>query len=190
MKRKFLAAREDLVEMIKKIAERKNITLYALANEAIEYFIKAEQTGEPLGQIIERYRLIKTVKEAGFTLTPENVWFAFLHQETETESSLTKLWKESGEWFGKFCQTKFSPDSNLETLTKILNIVLWDFSDFAITKNNNKINVRCVGSRTPKNYTNLIAFFIQGVFETYNYTLIAKDISRGIIAINFVERKV
>lgn len=189
VKRKFLAAKGDLVEKIKEIAKKKNLTIFSLANEALENLIKAEQTGESLSQIIEKYDMIKAVREAGFTLTPENIWFSFLNQKVESKSNLTEFWKESGEWFGKYCKTKFTDDSSLQTLEKIMNIVLWDFSDFSIAKNESEITIRCVGSRTPENYTNLIAVFIQGVLEAYNYTITTKEVARGIIVLTFREKE-
>ncbi|RLG91594.1 MAG: hypothetical protein DRO36_03920 [Candidatus Hecatellales archaeon] len=191
MGRKFLAAREDLVEKVKDLAKKKNLTLYALVNDALEQILKAEETGKPLPEIVENYQTLKMVKEAGFILTPANLWYGVVEKAfKEEDKTLEKVWSENGEWFGKYCKTMF-PDKNLqELLEKIINTVFWDLSDCTVTaKENGEILVRCVGSRYSTSHTTLLASFILGLMQAYNYKNLEKDVSKGILSLTFKKEK-
>jgi len=189
--RKFLAAREDLVEKIKNLAKKKNLTLYALINETLEQVLKAEEAEKTLAEIVDEYQTLKMVKEAGFILTPSNLIYPILEKTfKDEEKNLTKIWFENGEWFGKYCKTMFPNQNHQKFLEKILNTIFWDLSDCTINQNNNdEISIKCVSSRYTSSYTHLLVSFILGMMKPYNYQPIKKDVSRGIVALTFKKEK-
>ena len=190
MGRKFLAAREDLVEKIKNLAKKKNLTLYALINETLEQVLKAEEAEKTLAEIVDEYKTLKMVKEAGFILTPSNLIYPILEKTfKDEEKNLTKIWFENGEWFGKYCKTMFPNQNHQKILEKILNTIFWDLSDCTINQNNDEISIKCVSSRYTSSYTHLLVSFILGMMKPYNYQPIKKDVSRGIVALTFKEEK-
>ena len=185
-----MAAREDLVEKIKNLAKKKNLTLYALFNETLEQVLKVEETEKTLTEIVDEYKTFKMVKEAGFILTPSNFIYSILEKTfKDEEKNLTKIWFENGEWFGKYCKTMFPNKNHQKFLEKILNTIFWDLSDCTINKNNDEISIKCVSSRYTFSYTHLLVSFILGMMKPYNYQLTKKDVSRGIVALTFKKEK-
>lgn len=191
MGRKFLAAREDLVEKIKKLAKRKNLTLYALINDALEQILKAEETGKTLPEIVKNHQTLKMVKEAGFILTPSNFLYEVIEKKFKgNDKNLTKIWSENGEWLGKYCKTIFPNENPHNILEKVINIVFWDLSDCTIiTKENGEIQVKCVGSGYSISRTVLLASFILGLMQAYNYQNLKKEISKGILSLTFKKKE-
>ncbi len=187
MGRKFLAAREDLVEKIKNLAKRKNLTLYALINDALEQILKAEEAGKTLPEIVEDYQTLKMVKEAGFILTPSNFLYGVIEKAfKDDDKTLTKIWSENGEWFGKYCKTIFPNENPQKLLEKVISTVFWDLSDCTVTtKENGELLVRCVGAGYSTSRTILLASFILGLMQAYNYQNLKKEVSKGILSLTF-----
>ncbi|MBS7622017.1 hypothetical protein KEJ32_07910, partial [Candidatus Bathyarchaeota archaeon] len=103
MKRKMLAAREDLVNEVIDIANRRGFTLYALTNEALQRVIEADRMGLSLGEVADECKVLDAAKRGGFVLVPEMLLYEVLEKAyKEMRDWMTKVWSESGEWFGKF----------------------------------------------------------------------------------------
>ena len=186
MERNFLAARKDFVVKVRDIAKKKNQTIYALVNEALEQLLRAEEMGISLPEIVDGYYFFHLAKESGFTLTNEDLLFYMLDKVFEEDSkSLTDMFYQTGEWLGKYCKVRFSGANQLLTIEKMVQNLFREITDFDITKNSDEILVQCIGSRIPKSYTTLLSTFIEGIMHTFEYSTIKKDMSKGSISLKF-----
>ncbi|WP_309492971.1 hypothetical protein [Candidatus Hecatella orcuttiae] len=190
MNRKLLAAREDLVKKIAQIAKRKNLTLFAFINETLEQLLKSEEKGVPLPQIVEEYFILKTAKEAGFNLTPESLFHGLLEKVFQKDDrALREAWRDMGGWFGKYFKTLYSNQDSLKLIEKVMRTILWEASDFSLTKDGEEVYLRCIGSRCPASHTLLLSALLSGFMEAFDYTPVRKDLARGIISLTFVKRR-
>ena len=186
LERNFLAARKDFVVRVRDIAKKKNQTLYALVNEALEQLLRAEEMGIPLPEIVDRYFFVNIAKESGFTLTNESLLFYVLEKVFEEDNeSLAGMFYKTGQWLGKYCRVRFSGEDPLRVIEKIVRSLFWEISEFGITKNSDEILVQCIGSRIPSSYTTLLSTFLEGLMHTFEYSTVKRDVSKGIISLTF-----
>lgn len=188
-KRKFLAARGDLVTKLTEIAHKKNVTLYGLLNELLQQAIRTEEMGRTLEEVVDNQVILALAKEAGFTLAPETLWTDLLDKVFEKESkSMNEMWHDAGQWFGKFCQVRYPGPESFRFLEKTMRTLFWHVSDFTVDSRPDHISVRCVGSRLSRSETALLAEFISGVLGTFGYFLGNRTVSRGIISLEFSKK--
>jgi len=188
MKRKFLAARDDLVTRIIQIAESKNVTLFGLLNETLEQLIEAEQIGETLQQIVAQHKVTKMAREVGFVLVKEELLNDVVDKVYETDNAaLHKTWTMTGQWFGRFLQTRIREQEPVNALEGTLRMLLWNATDFNIAENDGKLSLKCVGSRIPYAQTVLLSDFLIGIMNAFEYSSVKKSIDRGIISLDFVK---
>lgn len=189
IKRKTLVAREDLVDLLSVIAKQKGYSLFNTVNEIFELVIKAEQMGINLRMAIEERNILRTAKEAGFILGLESLWYemAELIYEKAKDEAL-KMWFEAGVWFAKRYVTSDLADP-IEAFQKDLQTFMWNVSEIAIEKAENKISVRLISPRFPESYTILFASFLEGAIEAFNYKLMRKEISKGNIRLESVKEE-
>lgn len=186
LKRNFLAARQDFVVRVRDMARRKNLTIYALVNETLEQLLRAEEIGVPLSEIVDWYFLVKVAREGGFTLTSESLLFYVLEKVFKEENdSLADMFYETGEWLGKYCLVRFTGEDPIRVFEKIVRGLFYEISEFGISKNSDEILVQCIGSRLTGSYTTLLSVFLEGVMHAFDYSVVNKDVSRGIIALTF-----
>ncbi len=186
MKRKFLAAREDLVNKVSEIAQRKNVTLFGMINAALEELIKSEETGQNLHDIVDNQLIIKMAKEAGFTITTENLWNYALDKIFEKDNeALNEMWHTTGQWFGKYCKVRFPNDDPLAIFERIIRTLFWNISEVNAIQNSGEVTITCIGSRIPYSYTVLLSAFIIGFMESFSYLSHDRSLSKGIISLAF-----
>jgi hypothetical protein len=186
LERNFLAARKDFVVRVRDIAKKRNQTIYALVNEALEQLLRAEEMEVSLPEIVDGYYFFHLAQESGFTLTNESLLFHVLEKVFEEDSkSLTDMFYKTGEWLGKYCKVRFSGENQLLTIEKMVKNLFREITDFDITKNSDEILVQCIGSRIPNSYTTLLSTFIEGIMHTFEYSTIKRDVSKGIISLKF-----
>ena len=186
MKRKMLAAREDLVNKVLEIAGRKNVKLYGMINDMLELVIRAEDMGLSLEETVSQYGIVKAAKDAGFVPVVESLWYDVIEKVFRTDRSwMTKKWYETGQWYGKYYSSKL-PQDPLAAFKQDLSSLTWNVSEFSIVEDEDgEILVRCVSPRFPLSYTTLFSGFLEGVLNTFGYDCEKKGISKGIIRMVF-----
>ncbi|MEM3736581.1 MAG: hypothetical protein QXJ75_00600 [Candidatus Bathyarchaeia archaeon] len=186
MRRKFLAAREDLVDKLSKIAQEKNVTLFGMVNEVLEEFIRSEENGQSLREVVDSQLILKMAKEAGLILVTENFWNYILDKGFENDKEvLDEMWRSTGQWFGRCCKIRLPSESPLGTLERAMRALPWNISEVNITRSKDGGNVTCIGSRLSLPNTTLLAAFMIGFMDSFGYTLSSRNISRGIISLDF-----
>lgn len=179
VRRKMLAAREDLVEQISDIANRRGFTLFNMINDLLELAIKVEGMGLSLRDVVDEYGLVKAAKDMGFVLGLENLWYDMVELAySKAKSKTLKSWFEAGAWLAKRYATSDVADP-VEAFKRDLEAFTWNAPEFTIEKVENKLSIRIISPRFPESYTVLLTSFLEGALESFNYEIAEKEVSKG-----------
>jgi hypothetical protein len=183
LKRKMLAARVDLADEISEIAARRG-TLYDYVNDVLDQAIRAEELGLSLKEILDDRWLIKTAKEAGFTIVPEKIVYDLIENayRKSGKRKMTGLWYETGQWYGRYY-------ADLRKFDDSVRRFFWDVSEFRISKEEKNVNLTCLSSKFSEAYTEMFSKFLEGAFNALGYDLDESDVSKGIISLKFLKSK-
>jgi hypothetical protein len=186
IRRKMLAAREDLVEQISNIANRRGFTLFNMVNDLLELAIKVEGMGLSLRDVVDEYGLVKAAKDMGFVLGLENLWYEMVELAySKAKSKALKSWFEAGVWLAKRYVTS-ELDDPFKAFKRDLEAFTWNVPEPFIEKVGNKVLVRLISPRFTESYTLLFAAFLEGALETFGYKSAGKEVSRGRIRLEAV----
>jgi hypothetical protein len=186
IRRKMLAAREDLVEQISNIANRRGFTLFNMVNDLLELAIKVEGMGLSLRDVVDEYGLVKAAKDMGFVLGLENLWYEMVELAySKAKSKALKSWFEAGVWLAKRYVTS-ELDDPFKAFKRDLEAFTWSVPEPFIEKVGNKVLVRLISPRFTESYTLLFAAFLEGALETFGYKSAGKEVSRGRIRLEAV----
>ena len=184
--KKLIAVQNDLVQKVVRIANIKGRTVYSFVNEIMEQAIEAEEMGRSLKEVVEHYKLIEIEKKTGSVLIPREILNLMIRRLFErNDESLADVFYKTGQWLGKYCQTRFSGEDSLRVIEKIVQGLFWEISEFDITKKTDEILVQCIGSKIPSSYTTLLSTFIEGLIHTFEYSTVKKNVSKGNISLTF-----
>ncbi|MCX8178153.1 MAG: hypothetical protein N3F10_07695 [Candidatus Bathyarchaeota archaeon] len=181
IKRKMLAAREDLVDRVSEIARRKG-TLYEFVNDVLQEAIRADSMGTTIKEALDEVGLIKMAKDSGFILVPERLWYEVVERLGARSSWIKNLWHETGAWYAKFYG---SP----ERFAEFIRILFWDLVDFSISRVDGGFAVKCLCPKFNINLAELFSIFLEGAYEAFGLHVMKRDVSRGVIYMEFASAK-
>jgi len=182
----MLAAREDLVNKLLKIAGRKNVKLFGMINDTLELVLKAEGMSLSLEEAVNEYGIVKAAKDAGFVPAVESLWYDVVEKVFRTDKDwMIKKWYESGQWFGKYLLARFHDRNQVEAFGRLLEVGRWDLKEVHVTEGGGVVKVRCVSPLLPIENTVLLLKFIEGVMDSLGYKAIKEDCLKGIILLEF-----
>jgi hypothetical protein len=186
LKRKMLAAREDLVDRVSEIADRRGFTLFGMINDMLELVVRAEDMGLSLREIVDRYEVVRAAKEAGFILGLESLWYDVVEEAyRRDEDRVMKRWFEAGVWCAK-CYLVKGIEDPLAAFNRDMQAFTWNASEFSIVKREeDEALVRCISPRFPHSYTTLFSAFLEGALNTFGYKCVERDVARGVIQLRF-----
>lgn len=186
MGRKLLAAREDLAEAVANLAKERHLTLFSLVNESLEQTLRAEGFKRSLRDVVDEYEALNIAKETGYVLVIEETLYALIERYyREDREGIIKAWYDQGAWYGKVLPAHFMGRDQVEALERFMRTILWELSDFTLSKLKNGLALRCIGPRLSESYTSLLAAFLEGLMHSLGYKTLGKDVSRGIILLTF-----
>jgi hypothetical protein len=183
MKRKMLAARVDLANEISEIAAQKG-TLFDYVNEVLKQALRAEGLGLTLKEVLDDMWLIKTAKDAGFTVIPERIIYDLTENTLKKlgNQRTTGLWFETGQWYGKYYE-------DLRRFESSVRKYFWDISEFKISVEDGHTILTCLSAKFSEAYTKLFSKFLEGALNALGYDLYESEVSKGIISLTFVKSK-
>jgi len=189
LRRGFLAAREDLVKKLSELVASRHQKLFGVVNEILEQALRVYGFGKSLSEVVDEYEALMVGRKAGYVLVAQGLLYplvegAYLRQGNKLE----KAWYEHGVWLGSYLSARFGAE-DLEKLEKVMNVLLWEASEFKLTKNGDKVTLRCIGSTIPPSYTSLLASFLEGVMNAYGLTAVRKDVSRGVVILDLARQE-
>lgn len=183
MKRKMLAARADLADKVSEIAARRG-TLYDYVNDVLEQAIRAEALGLTIKEVLDDLWLIKSAKDAGFTIIPEKIIYDIIEDAYERLSKrrMMNLWYETGRWYGRYYEDIGRFESSIRKF-------FWDVSEFKVSVEDEHLDLVCLSSKFSEAHTRLFSKFLEGALNAFGYDLDESDVSKGIIILKFVKSK-
>lgn len=185
MKRKMLAAREDLANQVSEIASRKGLTLFAVTNEALEQVVELDKMDRRLSDVADEYEVLKAAKDAGFILVPESLLYETMDKaHREMRKWMIKKWAESGEWYGKYYSVR-NPEHTLDNLRRDMCGFFWNVREFDVTRNDDEVSVRCVSPRFPESYAVFLSAFFEGALNMLGYKCVEKHVAKGFVQLKF-----
>lgn len=185
VRRKLIAAREDLAEKLMRVAERRGLTFYRLVNEIIEQALRAEAMGASLKEIVDEHGVLDVAKKAGFVFTIESLLYDVLDGSFEVgKRKLTKMWREMGRWYGGYCSAS-RPEDSLAAFKEAMNALTWNASEFEVVEGEKGVTVRCISPKFPLSYTELFSSFLEGALEALGFKCTGREVSTGVIALEF-----
>jgi hypothetical protein len=181
----MLAAKEDLVNKVIEIANRRKLSLFALTNEALEQVVEFDKLGMRLSEIANEHKILKAAKDAGFTLVPEALLYDTMDRAyRENKNWMLKRWAESGEWCGKYYSVKNAEDT-LQRLKEDMRDFLWNAREFELAQNGNGgVLVRCASPRFSESFATFLSAFLEGTLNALGYECAQKDVSEGFVQLN------
>jgi len=189
IRRKTVAAREDLIERASEVAKQKGFSLYAFINEILEFTLQAEEMGVSLRSLIEERGLLKAAKEASFVLGLESLWYDMVDISCEkAKRRALNCWVESGAWLAKRYVSSGIKDPFLAFKCD-LEAFTWNASELDIENGKDYVSIRIISPKFSKSYTFLLAAFLESALKTFGYTRFNKDITRGTIRMKAHRRK-
>ncbi|MFW6117779.1 MAG: hypothetical protein ACOC6G_04255 [Thermoproteota archaeon] len=187
MKRKMLAAQEDLANQLKKIADRRGTTLYALTNQLIRHTVKMDELDLTFEKAVREGEVLQAAKNTGFILCPENLLYEVMDGVYEDEEGwLAEKWYESGEWCGKYYHVKH-PDDPLKQFMEDMHNFFWNVTELKTLTNSDQkeMGLQCLIPRFPKSYAVLFTSFLEGALNSMGYQCDDTTVTKGIIKIKF-----
>jgi len=184
-----LFAREDLANRLSIIAKQHGYTLYSLVNEILELAIRAEDAGVNLRKVFEESWLLKNAKKDGFILGLESLFYdmAELAYERARDEAIEK-WFEAGVWLAKRYVTK-EDENPFEAFKRSLEAYTWNVAELTIEEDEKTVSIRIINPRFPESYTILYSAFLEGALETFDYKILNKEVSTGIIMLKAVGKE-
>lgn len=179
LKRKMLAAREDLADKISEIARRRG-TLYDFLNDTLEEAIRADSMGLSLKEAIDERGIVKAARDSGFTLVPERLWFDIVERGYQRLGLrwAKKLWYETGQWYGTYY-------GDLEKFKDAMAKIMWDISEFEISSRDGSILVRCISPKFSESFSELFERFLEGALNALGYKFVEGDVLKGVLNLKF-----
>ncbi len=179
----MLAARVDLADKVLEIAARRG-TLYDYVNDVLEQAIRAESLGLTLKEILDDRWIIKSARDAGFTVIPEKTVFELIEDAYKSlgKEKMANLWYETGQWYGKYYEDIAKFEGSVKRF-------FWDISEFKVSKEDENVVLTCLSSKFSEAYTELFSKFLEGAMNALGYNLDESEVSKGIISLKFVKSK-
>jgi len=178
LRRRFLAAKENLADQINEIAKERGRTVFSIVNEALGAFIKADEWGKDLTTIIEDARVLEIARNSGLVLIPEPLHERLL-ESSQFDSKMKEYWRSSGIVFGRYLDLNNIKD--LKKVERVLKEVVGVNPDISISDD----RLVCISPRLGEKRTEAVAIFLEGVMSSMGWEVTSKEVSKGIIVLKF-----
>ena len=181
VRRKTFAAREDLLNRLGEIAERRALSLYSLVNQVFMLAIRAEELKVNLEKIVGEYGVLEKARDSGLILVPEGLWNEAIEEINRKDLDLaSKKWFEAGEWLAKRYISRGLEDP-LEAFRVNMEIFLWNVPEFSIRRDEKRVSVRLVSPRFSESHATLSSSLFEGALRAFGYKVVSRDVSAGAV---------
>jgi hypothetical protein len=189
IRRKTFVAREDLLIRISELAKERGYTLYDMVNEIFEFAIKAYSEDTTPFKALESLEELNAIRKAGYIPCMMRLWHEMADiAYREAKKEALKCWFEAGRWLAKLYETRGFHDP-FGTLIKNLKQFTWEASEFDVKSGEREITVRILSPRLTESYATMMASFIEGVLEAFNYRITGRDIGSGQVRMKAIRKE-
>jgi hypothetical protein len=177
----------DILEEAAKAAKSRGETITKFLEESLTQAVKVTKAGYDLKHLGQFFEVLYAQRILGGAFVPLDV-LNFLTDVAlkNDKTSLENVWFESGKWHGKYLKERFTdPVKSLETF---LEGSRWDLSEVEVKRFNAITRVRCISTVISEEATQLLARFIEGIMQGFDYQIQKCDILKGMIVLEFVSK--
>ena len=184
-RRKMLAADEHIANRIAEMAKRRDATVFQTVNSILEQALRADSLGVTLEEIINTRSKLEKAKSFGFTFAIERLFFDVVGLAYNgAKKNLSEMWFETGSWYGKYFLNK--GEDSFSSFKEAMDLLTFGRSEFAFNENSDgTVSVSCVGESFTLGYAEVFTAFFEGAFEAFGYKPVTKEVSKGIIHLEF-----
>jgi len=183
---RFVPIHVDLLNKVIEISRREDKPVSALIQEALEESMKAYELRGSLRDMVDEYKLIKTLKETGAVIVPADVLYYPTEKLFVSErETLLERWYEAGQWYGKYLQAKFRDQDVVEVLKNILSACAWNITELGVSRKDGNVEFRCVAPSLSMEGTELFSKYLEGIMGSLGYRSVKRDSLKGFILVEF-----
>ncbi|MEM2739346.1 MAG: hypothetical protein QXQ29_00890 [Candidatus Bathyarchaeia archaeon] len=179
--RKMLAARVDLADKLKAIAESRGVTVYSMLNDMLESILEIEKESLSVKRLLDEYRSMDYGRRSGFTPIPENLLYELIDVcfESGFSDKLRRSWFETGLWLSKYVSAASSVDESISILSRLM----WNLSEFKFERRGGEAVLLCFSSRSTLNYSLLLESLLRGILVGLGFDVLDSEVDKGFIRI-------
>lgn len=177
----MLAARVDLADRLKALAEVRGVTVYSMLNDILESILEMEERGLSVKRLLDEYRSIDYGRRSGFTPIPENLLYELIDLcfDSGFSDKLRRSWFEAGLWLSKYV----SASSNIDESIRIIARLIWNLSEFRFERRDGEAVLLCFSSRSTLNYSLLLESLLRGILVGLGFDILDSEVDKGFIRI-------
>lgn len=182
--RKLVYVSEALIEGIARISRNKGESVGKMVEDALRQSVRVNEEGYDVKQVTDFFDVMHAHKVLGGVFVPSDV-LDYLVAEVyhERKEELLDKWFQSGRWNGKYLKEKFQ--NPVEAFGRFLEFSRWDLNEVEVKELGKTVRVRCVSTVLTSDGTELLAKFIEGVFDGLGYKTDKTDCLKGMIVLEF-----
>jgi hypothetical protein len=191
-RRSTIALDGELVARLSRVAEKKKVARYSLANDCIATALRVLEEGGQVEDAYGSWRIMRLSREVGgFPLIPRSLVEGMASKLLASDKDwMMKSWYDEGVVFGGILKLRFQDPSTLGS--EILRLLPAFSRRLDVQKNKSEngggYSVNLVAD-FGEDLMLCLERFIQGVFSAFGQTNIDSQVSRNILRMLFQERK-
>lgn len=180
--KKLVYVSSNIISKLGEISRKMGISLSKLVEESLKLTIEICKLGYDIQKALEVLRAFKFMRALGGVYIPRQLLEDALSGFTPRED-IAEKWYESGKIFGLYLKEKALDP--LKTLTPLLEVLRWDFSEVSVENSNGNHKLRCVSNTMSKEETDYYFMFLKGLIEGLGNEVVKADSMPGLIIIEF-----
>lgn len=175
---------EDLVEKVLEVAKRRGESISKFVEEAVESALRASHVGYSPKEVAELLEVLRAHRALGGAFIPQEVLNYLIEVACElNEERLLAKFYESGLLYGKYLKLRFRDP--LRALMIFLGATRWDLNEVEVESEDGNVKLRCISTVLTMRATKLLASFVEGVVMGLGYQVQRKEISKGVLFVEF-----
>ena len=188
--KKLILASVDLVTKLMKISNKEGKTFYNFTSEIFEQALRVQEMNQSLQEVVDFFELMEIQRAAGAVIIPVDILTYIINSlYASDKEAFQEKWYESGQWYGKYLTSKFHDRNPVKAFGDLLAVSRWDLNEVSVAEEDGGVRMRCVSPLLPKENTEVLLKFIEGVMDSLGYKTKNKDYLKGIILLEFEGNK-
>ncbi|MBN2336863.1 hypothetical protein JXL21_15010 [Candidatus Bathyarchaeota archaeon] len=185
---KFILLPAALVTQLRLVSGRLGSSVSRYAEEALDQALRVDEMGSNLKEAVDIYRLVTVQRGAGgISVNRANLDELLKKLHGKRGDEVSRLWYESGAWYGAYLQTKFNGENIFDFLEKDL-LLNWNLDEVVVKQEDVLVSVRCTSFGMSTTLTELLVQYLGGLMSELGYSENERDVLRGLVLIKFLRK--
>jgi hypothetical protein len=182
--KRLVYVNDDLLAEVAKASRSRGETITKFLEESLIQAIKVTKAGYDLKQLGQFFEVLYIQRILGGVFVPLDVLNFLTNCALKGDKdSLANVWFENGKWHGKYLKERFADP--VKALGTFLEVSRWDLSEVEVKRFSAIARVRCISAVLSEEATQLLARFIEGIMQGFDYNLQKCDLLKGMIVMEF-----